>query len=244
MVKKGRCANTVVMTEAADSIVQDIVKKKQNETGGQSVDQFTKDVQEEAAAVADELQVTYGDAVKNIAGAVMDSARSYAESRRDVLDPHANVGDAHAIGAAAYTNMSNGSVTYDTSAMDFTLEDPGYWERVKEHEKIHQKEQAGVYNEESITYIDATGTVVRTEVQALIEWQPSSRANITSDLTPEYQQHVKDGDQLAQVTGEDRIEQALKDGDMQAMQKEILEEQLPKIMEQKFDVTVGADVSS
>lgn len=230
------------MEQLADTIVQDIVTAEQKE-GEQTVDQFTQHVEDKASAVADELQVTYGDAVKNIAGQVMDSAKSYATSRQEILDPNAAVGDAHAIGAAAYTDMSNRLVTYDTSAMDFTLPDPEYWQRVKEHEKIHQTKQAGAYNAQEITFMTETGETETVKTEAIVEWQ-ASQANETSDLTSDYRQHLKDGESLVAIIGKDRVEQALVDGNMQKMQHDIFEEQLPEIIDHEIDVPVGAEVSS
>ncbi|MBI3332111.1 hypothetical protein HYZ99_04095 [Candidatus Peregrinibacteria bacterium] len=229
------------MTEVADTVVEDIVNDQKE---GQTVDQFTHNVEEQARERTEALREQFGDAVDGVAGDIMDSATSYSDSKREILDINATVGDAHAIGAAAYTNMSDRTVTYDTSAMAYDLKDPGYWERVKEHERIHQEEQAGSYNTQTVTYIDQGGEIVTTDVGAFIEWQPSSRANKTSDLTAEYQQHMADGERLAAVIGSDRIEQALADGDMQGMQREIIEKQLPEMLEQdKINVTIGADIS-
>ncbi|MEK7590746.1 MAG: hypothetical protein AAB489_00875 [Patescibacteria group bacterium] len=217
--------------ELAHTIVEDVVTTEQENGQEVTVDQFTTNVEVEVEERVEVFQEQFGDAVNGLAGQVMTDTKSYAESKKAILDGSAFVGDAAAIGAAAYTNMGDRSVTYDVNAMDYALQDEGYWKRVHEHERIHQEDQAGAYNLQSITYVDTSGNVVTTKVGALVEWQPSSQANIPSDLTTEYQQHVKDGGELAAVVGESRIEQALKDGDMQGMQREIVEEQLPEFME-------------
>lgn len=224
-------SHTVVMENIANTVVSDIVITEQENGQKVTVDQFTANVEAEAEERVEVLQEQFGDAVNGLAGRVMTETKSYTESKKAILDGSAFVGDAAAIGAAAYTNMGDRSVTYDVNAMDYALQDEGYWKRVHEHERIHQEDQAGAYNLQSITYVDESGNVVTTDTGALVEWQPSSKANITSDLTPEYQQHVKDGEELAKIVGKDRIEQALGDGDMQGMRREIVEEQLPALME-------------
>jgi len=218
-------------TELSHTIVQDIVSAEQKKGQEVTVDQFTENVEAAAEERVEVLQEVFGTQIDVIAGQVIDNAQSYGEGRREVLDGSAFVGDAHAIDAAAYTNMGDRSVTYDTSSMDYELQDEGYWERVKKHEEIHQTKQAGEYNAQTVVYVDQSGVLQETEVGALVEWQPSSQANIDSDLTPEYKQHVDDGEELAEVVGESNIEKALASGDMQNLQQEVVKEQLPQILE-------------
>ena len=222
--------HTVHMENISDTIVEGIVAEEQQNGQEVTVDQFTNNVEAKAEEHVEQMQEIFGSQINVVAGQVIDNAKSYGESRREVLDGSAFVGDAHAIDAAAYTNMADRSVTYDTSSMDYELQDEGYWERVNEHERIHQEEQAGAYNATTVVYVDASGTFVETKVGALVEWQPSSQANIPSDLTPEYKQHVKDGERLAAVVGSSRIEQALKDGDIVSLERDAVRKQLPEIL--------------
>ena|SRR3989344_5457038 len=220
-----------MQNELADTIVQDIVAEEQQNSQEVTVDQFTGNVEAKAEERVEELREVFGSQIDVVAGQVIDNAKSYGESRREVLDGSAYVGDASAIGAAAYTNMADRSVTYDTSALDYELKDKGYWERVNKHEEIHQTKQAGAYNAESVVYVDQAGVFQETEVGELVEWQPSSQANIPSDLTDEYKSHVEAGERLAGVVDKARIEQALADGDMVSLQQEIIRKQLPQILE-------------
>ena len=216
-------------TELADSIAQDIVTAEQQNGQEVTVDQFTANVEARAEAQIAELQELFGSQIDVVAGQVLDNVKSYGASRTEVLDGSAYVGDAHAIGAAAYTNMADRSVTYDTSALDYQLKDEGYWKRVNEHERIHQEEQAGEYNLQSVIYVDQSGVLQETEAGELVEWQPSSQANIPSDLTAEYKGHVEAGEELADVVGDDQIKKALKSGDMEGLQEEILDDQKVEI---------------
>ena len=101
-------------TELADSIAQDIVTAEQQNGQEVTVDQFTANVEARAEAQIAELQELFGSQIDVVAGQVLDNVKSYGASRTEVLDGSAYVGDAHAIGAAAYTNMADRSVTYDT----------------------------------------------------------------------------------------------------------------------------------
>jgi len=222
--------HTEHMENISDTIVQDIVAEEQQNGQEVTVDQFTNNVEAKAEERVEEMKELFGSQIDVVAGQVIDNAKSYGESRREVLDGSAFVGDAHAIGAAAYTNMADRTVTYDTSAMDYGSQHDAYWGRVEKHEAIHQKDQAGVYNATTVAYVDQSGVFVETKVDALVEWQPSSKANIPSDLTPEYNQHVEDGDAVAEVAGKDAVEEALKTGDMVGLQQEIIRKQLPAIL--------------
>ena len=116
-----------MQNELADTIVQDIVAEEQQNSQEVTVDQFTGNVEAKAEERVEELREVFGSQIDVVAGQVIDNAKSYGESRREVLDGSAYVGDASAIGAAAYTNMVDRSVTYDTSALDYNLQDEGYW---------------------------------------------------------------------------------------------------------------------
>src|SRR3989338_5136343 len=106
--------------ELAHTIVEDVVTTEQENGQEVTVDQFTANVEAEARERTEMLQEQFGNAVTGLAGQVMTETKSYTESKKAILDGSAFVGDAAAVGAAAYTNMGDRSVTYDVNAMDYT----------------------------------------------------------------------------------------------------------------------------
>jgi hypothetical protein len=70
-------------------------------------------------------------------------------------------------------------------------------------------------------------------VPVLTEWQ-ATQVNVDSDLNGDYQQHKSDGNELAEVVGASRIDQALAPGgNMQELQDEIIEKQREKIIQKQ-----------
>lgn len=226
---------TTTDTSLADTIVTEAVVQEQEEGQGQTVAEFGESVQWRVTTYTEGLREEFGDAVEDVAGEAMKKSVSYAEARQELLDPQAKVGDTEKIGAAAYNDKMDNSVTYSVTTMDYNLQDPDYWKRVAKHEQIHQEDQAANFNRDHITYVDGTDDVQTVEVRStIVEWQPSSQANKPEDLTTEYQEHVDKGEQLAKSIGPDGkelMEDALKTGDMQGLQVKIIERQREQILE-------------
>ena len=225
------------METMAKDIVGKAVEETQKNERGKTVDQFGKSVEEGVKEKTEELQFEFGDGIKQVAAEAMAVARGYHEERNTLLDPNATVENiAEEEGAAGMNKKGAGNtVAMDKAAMDFDLgAKKEYWERVGEHERIHQEDQAGQYNADKVAYVDASGEIEEVEVGTLVEWHPSSEANKPEDLVPEYVQHVEDGEALAGSIngGENLIKEALKTGDMQALQETIIEEQREKMVEQ------------
>lgn len=216
------------METLSTTVVREAVTKELQQEG-QTVDQIGTNVEKAAQEFLEEISQKFGINVKELAGPVMAEARGYHEERNRMYDPNAKISDLRSKGAAGVTEMRSKTVTMDAQAMEFEVKDQGYWERVGDHERIHQEDQAASYNAAEVAFIGDDGNMQTTEVEALIEWHPSSEANNPEDLTPEYQGFVQEGEKLGRVVGANRIKEALKSGDMQALQKDILEKQRERI---------------
>lgn len=216
-----------------EKFVAKVVAEKQKKAdGSETVADFTEDVQKQAKAHVEKWRKVAGeDVVRVIEPQVMQASEGFKEAKEGILDPHAKVSKkADQLGAAGFSDKSDNSVTYAPKAMDKNLKDPGYWSRVRRHEQIHQQEQAAHMNREKVAYVDDAGDIAIADVDALVEWHPSSEANISSDLPPSYHGHVKEGDALAAKIGADRIKEALGSGDMAALQQDIVKRQREEML--------------
>ena len=209
----------------ADTIVQESIDVVQERSDGKAVSVFTTEVQEEVRERTEVLQEQVGSAAKDIAGEVMEKAKSYKQSRDVLFEPDftvkSAVGDA---GAAGWNDKGNGNeIALAEDAMAYEI-DTSYWQRVGEHERVHRDDQSGTYNRTDVTYVDETGSVETVDVVGtMTEWQATQK-NIASDLTPEYTTFKEEGQEFADAVGEGRVVAALKTGDIQGLQDEIIEE--------------------
>lgn len=211
------------MNNLEETLVTDIADEAR-ERGG-TVSDVTSRVQEEAKKTADDLRRKFGEGMDEIAGKIIAESKSYADSKKALLDPKGKVDDAASDGAAAYVTLADKSVTYDDAALAHDLSDQqeAYWEGVVAHEKVHQTEQAPSFNASSIEYQGGSVPVH----PALVEWQAIAQAGQKmNDLTPDYVRHYQAGQKLAAYIGKSALTEALKSGDMQALQRKVLEKEL------------------
>ncbi len=202
------------------SNITGLVEARVEEKGhGQKVGEFLDGLDAHVEQVLLQLKEEIGDQAEELMGDQLKQVKSYTQSRREVLDPEARIdtGAASEKGAAAYVNMGSKEMSVDGSALAVDA-DEAYWERVTEHEQTHQK-QAATFNQSGIALNE--GEVV--DPDTLAEWD-ATQANEQSDLTSEYRQHQKDGNEVVRAIGSggrEKLMVALRSGDLQSIQKDI-----------------------
>ncbi|TSC79245.1 MAG: hypothetical protein G01um101425_745 [Candidatus Peregrinibacteria bacterium Gr01-1014_25] len=212
------------MTNAiVESAVRDEQEKVKNSP--ESVGEFTKNVEDNVRERIDAMREIVGDSLPPELDEAMEEARSYSETKANILDPDMHVADTAKDGNAGVYDVASGDIAIDDEAMDAEPDDAGYWERVGKHEKIHA-EQADEHNADALAYTDASGAMQGVEVEELIEGE-ATQENEDGDLTPEYLEHKRTWKRVAAIVGETRLKQALHSGDIVALQKAVLEEEAP-----------------
>lgn len=189
----------------------------------QTVGEFTDGVEENVKGKVDQLRDVFGDQVEAIAGPVMEEVASYAGAKRDLYREDFEVQDTQAEGAAAWFDTNSKKISVGLDGMERTANEE-YWGRVSEHEQVHEKDQAIEFNLDKIWYPGDTVEVNPT----LVEWQAiTDSGQPDSDLTPDYREHKERGDALVAYLGSDKpLREALKTGDMEALQQAILKKEL------------------
>ncbi len=126
------------------------------------------------------------------------------------MEDRGNAGE-HQMGSRQ-SALAEGAVMLDA--------DRGYWTRVKAHEEEGHGTHAASFNAPGIRFGETFATITN-----LVEWYAITTARQPDgDLTAAYVRHREIGDALAGHVGEARLRQALRTGDLQALQK-ILDEQ-------------------
>ena len=223
------------MVSIAENIVERSVEEEQEELSGElSVHAFAEHVREHAREHVEAQCEQCGDDIHTLIGETMAQAQGYQRRLTSLIGSENFVGHTEEQDAAGLTHMESRRVVLSTQAADFAPENRGYWQRVREHEHIHKWKQAGHYNLDRIRYANRNRLETVT-VHALAEWQPSTQANQSGDLTAEYKWFVDQGNALADAIGGDGdalIEDALRTGDMQSLQAEIIRRHRENFAEQ------------
>ena len=136
--------------------------------------------------------------------------------------------------------MDDRVATFDFDAMrERRPERKKYWNGVIAHEREHQHEQSARFNLGEITFGEESIPVV----PDLVEWQAIREAQQPqpdSDLTPEYQEFARRGDQLVAFLGsKEPLLKALKSGDMLALQEEIVRREMEAVYKRLGQMTMN-----
>lgn len=202
------------MDSSADHLLEDAIAAEAAE-GRQTVTAFTNGVERSVQERVVALQEECGDDVRAVGGAAMAMARSYAAAKRSLLDPSYEVGATDGGWAAAWYEPWTGRTVFSFAAMN-PNSDAGYWQRVRRHEEVHQK-QAHAFNSGTLVVGDEVIDVlpVLTEGQAT-QGQPAG------DLTPDYRCYQQTYQRLAALLGSRApLDQAVESGDVVGLQKKI-----------------------
>lgn len=213
--------------EQADAILKRSIQAEIAE-GKQNIGKFTEGVE---ARAEEELESQPERNIDAIASETHALVKEYVSETETTLGDEHMVGDTASKGAAAWNDKGNGNeVVFDFGAVSQESEKP-YWERVRDHEEHHQREQAESFDMDAITFRDETIAVN----PDLVEWGAITRAGQQDgELTPDYRAHKAKGDELAEFLGSpEPIFKALKTGKMSALQaaidRKVVEELYRKI---------------
>ncbi len=217
-------AETEVDAEVATSILGGAIETQENQ-GIQTIQTFTSGVEREVKNITSTLEFEGQETQISFVTTLDHMTHEYVSDRRDTLGVDNMVGDTASEGAAAWYDLRKDQIVFDSVAMSSEI-DAEYWARVRKHEEIHEQLQAKEFKLSEIKYNNITLSVN----PVLVEWQ-ACKANIPSDLTPEYKGHVAAGDALVEFLGsEEPLVTALKTGDMQALQTHIDQLQIEQIL--------------
>ena len=225
------------MESLGTHIVDESIEAEQAE-GKQSVQEFVNGVEERAQENIDELREKFGEAASGIVDEVTKEVDGYRDTQLKIFDPNFKVDDTASEGAAAWNDKGNGNeIVVDNGALE-REKDEGYWDRVGDHEQVHQQEQAIEYNADSVTFQEKTLSVHPT----LVEWHAiRSSGQPDSDLTADYRRHAQEGDELAAYIGREAVEDALKSGDIQGLQEKIMIKEIKeKLQKPQTELKVAA----
>ena len=219
--------------EVADSIVGKAVEAEQGQSGERTAEAFTDNVEARVHEKTDTLQQQFGSAADALVGEVTKKEQAYSARVRTLVGPH-SIDRTEDEGAAGVNKKGSGNgVVIGTGAADFEVEDQGYWQRVRKHEEIHQREQADSFDAQEITYTDYAGEEQTVTVVGDLTEGHASEANEASDLVAEYVVHREKFLDLSAAIdgGEERVKVALKSGQMAELQQEITHGQIEEVLE-------------
>lgn len=181
----------------------------------QTVMAFTRGVERRVQECVAALQEEGGNDARAVGGAAMAMARSYAATKRSLLDPSYEVGATEAEGAAAWYEPGSGRTVFSFAAMD-PDGDGGYWRRVRRHEEVHQG-QAHAFNSGRLVIGDDVIDVL----PVLIEGQ-ATQEQPAADLTPDYLVYQQTYRRITSLLGSRAtLDAAVEGGDICALQKAI-----------------------
>lgn len=211
------------MQQLAESIIGESIEQEKERVEGapESVTEFTDGVKEGAEERVEAIAEATGADVTELLGEVTQEVEGYAEAKERILDADMNIGATAEEGAAGWNDKGNGNdIVIDHDAMDADASEDDYWQRVGEHELVHQKEQAGAYNASTLTIRDGDREETIDVIGDLTEGQ-ATQVNERSDLTADYQQHQATWQRITGIVNESRLKAAMKTGDIVSLQEEI-----------------------
>lgn len=217
-------AEPEVETDIGDEVVAGIVADKQEKLGNETVGEFADDVEAQAEEKIEVIREHAGDAVADTVGPeIMEAAEGYSEAKNNVLDPNAKVGNGEPLKASAWVDMNNREMYFDKAAMKpgMSSAENGYWDRTKEHEWKHQREQATKYNAKTLYVPNEAGNKMeKVDVNTTLVEGHATQVNIATDLTPDYQRHQQDYRRIGAKVGKQNLDRALQSGNIQALNRE------------------------
>ncbi|MBT4119772.1 MAG: hypothetical protein HOG89_02430 [Candidatus Peribacter sp.] len=218
--------------ETEEIIVEGAIEETQEATGTVTATEFQNQVEQRVEATTSTLQNEFGDAADDLIGDVTITMSTWKQSMNDLVGPD-SVGDTEEEGAAAYVERASKKKVTSKQATDLHVEDRPYWERVKEHEEVHQFDQATDYSAQTVTYMDDSNQMQEvTVVGDLTEWQAITVPDQPdSDLTTGYIEHKANGNAVAEIAGEGAVTSTLASGDVESLQRTIIEKQHDQMVE-------------
>jgi hypothetical protein len=206
-------------TTGQEDILEEEIEREKKEGGKETVDTFADNVvhrvQERVQKDTHSMQRDFGERMKGVGGDPLTEARTWAQSKKALLDPNHKIDDTASDGAAATFHRGTRETTYDDSAMDEKV-DKGYWSRVKEHEGKHADEVQ--LNSGSLEFKGQTHkTNPRLSEGRATQHQPDS------DLTGDYVSHKRFYHELgAYIEDNGELEKVMtRTGDVKGLQKKI-----------------------
>lgn len=221
------------MNTASETLIEEAIQNQR--PGGKEITgkELGTNVEKEVEEKTTELRKQFGDSVDDIIGDIDDDVKGYKQTLDELVGDH-YVGDTASEGAAGYNDKGDGNkVVLSEEAAELHVEDPDYWKRVRLHEEQHQNEQTFNVNRQEVQYVDASGSLKKASVVGNLTERDAIRASDQpdEDLVPEYVEHAEIGDEVADIAGEQEVSQALKSGDITALQRRIFEVQREQILQ-------------
>ncbi len=202
------------MYSPADNLLDGAIASEAAE-GRQTVMAFMSGVEWRVQERVDALQEECCGGIYAVSGAAMALARSYVATKRSLLDSSYEVGSTEAEGAAAWYEPGTGRTVFSFAAMNPDA-DARYWQRVRQHEEVHQG-QATTFNSDMLVLGDDVIDVL----PALTEGQ-ATQGQPATDLTPDYLTHQQTYRRIASLLGSrESLDAAVKSGDVVGLQKKI-----------------------
>lgn len=209
------------MERLIEHILDDSIETQQTEGGRKTVDAFTRGVEHRVQERAEKLRGHFGQRVDTLLGAAIQEVQSYRQTKLQLLNSHDQVADTKKEGAAAWYEPGSGETVFDESTMERNV-DHKYWSGVRRHEEVHKNKQANRFNRGTVEF---KGEAIAVH-PVLIEWHAIRASGQSSkDLSSEYIEHARRGDEFAAYVGRDAVMSALKSGDIAALQEKIFEKE-------------------
>lgn len=191
-------------------VIVDGFIEQEVEVGPRSVD----DIRQSVLARAEETQRQMHDLLgfqTDIVEQAQEWSKNLSYDGSTVIDAIAETDS-----AAGMHNLQTRVTTLDIGAIEMER-DEGYWNRVKAHEDVHNTQNVAV-TRGSVMY---QGKDV---LLALVEWHAITESGQPdSDLTPDYQEHRRIGNEVASIVGSSFLVECLQSGDLLRLQDKINE---------------------
>ena len=222
------------MPEVVERIYDDIVEDTQNSTGEVTGDEFNSQVKHRTEETKSGLQEALGEAAEEFTTAIDQLQTKHSAQVRELVgDEH--IGNTEEQGAAGWVERDSKKMVLSKKNTDREVDDIEYRKRVRQHEDVHQNDQATSYTSQTVRALDDnTGQMVEVSVVGdLTEGQAIRKSGQPDgDLVPEYVRHREQEQKLVGIVGSGRIDTALRSGDTEALQREIDEQQREQILQQ------------
>lgn len=207
--------------------------RRQLKRGALGVDESLTAIEEgtrtEISARARRIKVLGGSSAK-LDAAMEQELREYDRERElmKMVGKGYIVADLRPEEAAGTYQPQSGRITIDQRVAlspDVQYDDVLYGRHVCRHEEWHKKEQAKIFNAESVT---ARGRTFGLHPD-LIEGQAVAKSNPenpqTDEQTPAYLEHAETYRQAAALIGAERLDAAIKSGDIRSLQDALTAEE-------------------
>jgi len=218
--------------ETQEIIVDQAIQETQETTGTVTSTEFQGQVEQRVEATTSTLQNEFGSAADDLIGDITITMTTWKGSMDELVGSN-SVGDTEEEGAAAYVERSSKKMVTSKENTELDVDDREYRKRVLAHEEVHQHDQATDYSAQTVTYLDKSNEAQTvTVVGDLTEWQPITvTGQPDSDLTPDYIEHKANGEAVAGIVGEGAVTSTLASGDVESLQRAIIEKQHDQMVE-------------